>query len=458
MPGISLSAYSSARSAHKSSARSADELAALIAKENGIQSSSSRRFTILVLATAAAIAVSNIYFPQPLLAAIAHSFEISEKKAGLIATAGQMGYAIGIALVVPLTDAVDLRRLGAVLPALTSLGLLAGAAAPNTLTLTIATLALSTTTVLPQIIMPVAASLAAPERVGRTMSAVSVGLTLGTLLSRTASGAISDLGGGWRSVYLIAAVLTGALVLVLPRHLPVTSGRARIPYGKLLVSMPRLLVLHRELRTAAFLGGTFFAAFAAFWATLAFHLAEPVFHMGSGYAGLFGLFSVPGALLAVLVGRLNDRYGFTAVTSVATLSLILCFSILGLFGDTSVVALIIGSNLLSFGAGSSTIANQARIFGISEEIRGRVNTVYMVSTFAGGAIGSLIATVVYDSHGWTGMIASCFVWVALAVAGFALGTVRQRPTAVATVQEQAARPGSRGRRAKGRFEPPSRCR
>ncbi|MFI1867222.1 MFS transporter [Streptomyces jumonjinensis] len=126
-----------------------------------------QRVNVLALAIAGAVTVANIYFPQPLLEAIAHSLEVSEDTAGLIASAAQIGYAVGILLIVPLADAVDVRRLSTVLLTLTCGGLLVAAIAPNPATLAVATLAVSTTTVLPQIIMPVVASLAGPrEAVG----------------------------------------------------------------------------------------------------------------------------------------------------------------------------------------------------------------------------------------------------------------------------------------------------
>lgn len=153
---------------------------------------SDRPVNVLLFAVAGAVAVANIYFPQPLLAAVAQSLDVSERTAGLIASAAQLGYALGILTLVPLADTARLRRLTSVLLVLTCAALLVGAAAPGVVTLTLATLALSTTTVLPQILTPVAAVLAGPGRRGRTVGLVGLGLTLGSTLSRTVSGAVAD--------------------------------------------------------------------------------------------------------------------------------------------------------------------------------------------------------------------------------------------------------------------------
>ncbi|MCZ0982696.1 MFS transporter [Streptomyces diastatochromogenes] len=192
-----------------------------------------------LLAVAGAVTVANIYFPQPLLAAVARGLDVSERTAGLVASAAQIGYALGILLLVPLADSARLRRLTSVLLALTSTALLVAAAAPDVLTLGLATLALSTTTVLPQILTPVAAVLAGPGRQGRVVGLVGLGLTLGSTLSRTVSGAVTDASGSWRVAYAVAAVATAALLLVLPRRLPERLGsRGPTSYAGLLAGLP----------------------------------------------------------------------------------------------------------------------------------------------------------------------------------------------------------------------------
>ncbi|MGV9350529.1 MFS transporter, partial [Streptomyces spiralis] len=234
-----------------------------------------RRGTIPVFATATAITVSNIYFTQPLLDEIARSFHTSASTAGLVATAGQIGYALGIVAIVPLADGARLRRLSALLLVVTSAGLLAGVFAPSVALLSMATLVLSASTVLPQVIMPTVVSMAAPGHAGRVLGAVGTGLTMGALLSRTAAGLIAEAAGTWRAGFAVAAVATGALLLVLPRYMPADrpapAGKPE-SYLRLLVSLPRLITAHASLRLSAALGATVFAAFSAFWSSLAFHL------------------------------------------------------------------------------------------------------------------------------------------------------------------------------------------
>ncbi|MFH8836963.1 MFS transporter [Streptomyces sp. NPDC017868] len=359
-----------------------------------------RPVNVLLLAVAGAVTVANIYFPQPLLAAVARGLDVSERTAGLVASAAQIGYALGILLLVPLADSARLRRLTSVLLALTSTALLVAAAAPDVVTLGLATLALSTTTVLPQILTPVAAVLAGPGRQGRVVGLVGLGLTLGSTLSRTVSGAVTDASGSWRVAYVVAAVATAALLLVLPRRLPERLGsRGPTSYAGLLTGLPRLLAAHRELRISALLGACVFAAFSVFWSVLAFHLAAPPLGYGPGAAGLFGVLTLPAALLSAAAGPLADRYGASAVSVGGLVCAGLGLAVAGL-APYSPAALVSGANLLVVGVSSCQVANQARIFAIGRAVAARVNTVFMLATFAGGALGSLAGSWLYAARGW----------------------------------------------------------
>ncbi|MFE0439851.1 MFS transporter [Streptomyces nigra] len=385
-----------------------------------------RRGTIPVFATATAITVSNIYFTQPLLDEIAHTFHTSASTAGLVATLGQIGYALGVVTVVPLADGARLRRLSTLLLAITTVGLLAGAFAPSVALLGAAALVLSASTVLPQVIMPTVVSMASAGNAGRVLGAVGTGLTLGALLSRTAAGLIADATGTWRAGFVVAAVATGALLLVLPRYMPADTPaphREKVSYGRLLASLPRLIVRNASLRVSAALGGTVFAAFSAFWSSLAFHLTAPPIALGPAVIGLFGLFSVQGALAARYSGRLTDRFGPLTVNVMALTSAALAFVLFGVAGR-SLIALAVGCNLLGYATTSGQVANQARIFAAGPAIRARLNTVYIFSVFAGGATGSAIAALSFSAFGWAGVVGTGLGFLALAAAVLAWHSAR----------------------------------
>lgn len=387
-----------------------------------------KRGTIPVFATATAITVSNIYFTQPLLDEIARGFHASASTAGLVATTGQIGYALGIIAIVPLADAVRLRRLSTVLLVITAAALLAGAAAPSVALLSVFTLILSATTVLPQVIMPTVVSMATPGNAGRVLGAVGTGLTMGALLSRTAAGLITEAAGTWRAGYAVAAVATGALLLVLPRFMPTAPpapAGTQKSYLRLLASLPKLITENASLRLSVALGATVFAAFSAFWSSLAFHLTAAPIALGFTMIGLFGLFSVPGALAARYSGRLADRWGAPKVNALSLVSVLLAFALFG-FAGQSLLGLAVGCNLLGYGTTSGQIANQARIFAAQPAIRASLNTVYIFAVFAGGAVGSAVAGVMFTAYGWAGVVATGLGFVLLAGIALARHAVRVR--------------------------------
>src|SRR6195952_2431094 len=90
-----------------------------------------RRGTIPVMATAAGVMVGNIYICQPLLGQIAVNFGVPEHVSSLVAVATQVGYALGILLLVPLADIAEPRKLLRWLMALTAIGLVGASLAPN---------------------------------------------------------------------------------------------------------------------------------------------------------------------------------------------------------------------------------------------------------------------------------------------------------------------------------------
>lgn len=374
---------------------------------------------LAMLATAAGITVANVYLCQPLLAAIARDFGLGAQQAGWVASSAQAGYAVGILLIVPLGDRADAGRLLRMLLTAACLALLAAACSPAIGVLVAAAFAVSLASVVPQVLVPLAVAAEGQGGAGRVVGVMQTGIILGILLSRTVSGVVAEWSGSWRTSYLLAAALNLAVLWLLPRFLPKPAPVAapllpRLPYRQLLASLPGLLGRWPGLRLSAALGATVFGAFSAFWATLAFHLAQPPFGFGSAQAGLFGLWGIVGALLAPRAGRLSDKYGANLINAIGIGAAGLGFALFATAGQVSVLALVVGVNLLDFGNQAGQIANQARIFRLDPAARARLNTVYMVLTFAGGAAGSLIGVAAWRSGGWSAVGAAGAGMLALA--------------------------------------------
>jgi predicted MFS family arabinose efflux permease len=384
---------------------------------------------LALLSIAAAATVANLYYNQPLLASLRSSFSTTQEAVGRIPMLTQLGYGLGMLLLVPLGDRLERRWLIAAMTALSALVLVGVAFSPSLGWFLALSGLLGLATMVPQLIVPYAATMAAPSERGRVVGTVMSGLLIGILLSRTVSGFVGAR-FGWRGMYGAAAglmvILAAALALALPSQRP----ERVVPLRELYASLLTLARREPILRLYSVLGALTFAAFSVFWSTLAFHLAALPGHYGSQVAGLFGLVGVSGALAAPLVGRFTDRGDSRIINGLAILTVVGSFVILGLFGR-SLVGLAVGVVLLDLGAQGNHIANQTRIFGLDPAHRSRLNTVYMATYFAGGALGSWLGALGWTHSGWTGVSLVGGALAALALVIFVLGARRSMPPSTA---------------------------
>jgi predicted MFS family arabinose efflux permease len=380
----------------------------------------SRRL-VLLLAIACGAAVANLYYVQPLLNVVGDAFGVSNARAGLLVTCAQAGYLIGLAFLGPLGDLVERRRLVTVL-LLCAAGVAAAcAAAPSANVLGVALVAVGATSVVAMILIPLAATLAGPERRGQVVGTVMSGLLVGILLSRTLSGLVAEL-GGWRLVFALAAVGMLVLAYALRRGLPLVAPTERLRYPELLRSVRSLVTSEPVLRQRMALGALAFGGFAVLWTSIAFMLAKPPYGFGEGVIGLFGLAGLAGAVAAPVVGRLADRGRDRASLIVLLVATLASWGLLAL-GSSSLVCLIVGLVVFDAGIQGSHINNQDAIYRLRPEARSRMTTAYMVSFFAGGVLGSTLSATVYAAAGWDAACAlgAGFALVALVVARRARG-------------------------------------
>jgi predicted MFS family arabinose efflux permease len=366
---------------------------------------------VTTLAVASGVAVANIYYNQPMLADMASTLHVSPHEIGYVATATQVGYAAGMPLFIPLGDFWERRRLIFLL-FLAVAGALAGAAVSTTLTaLVVSSFLIGATTVIAQVIIPLATELATPAEQGRTIGTILSGVLLGILLARTLSGFVAQ-HFGWRSMFWLAAGMSIVFGIVLRLILPHIPAHAKISYRELMHSIWQLVVELPKLRQVSLVAAMFFAAFSAFWTTLVFLLKTPPYHYGSEVAGLFGLVGAVGASVAPISGRLSDRRSPRYVVRIAIGIVLVAFAVFwGL--AFQLWGLVIGVILLDAGVQAAQVANQTRVLKLKPEARNRVNTVYMICYFGGGSIGSLAGAFAWSKWHWTGVCAAGIGFMAI---------------------------------------------
>lgn len=381
------------------------------------------RRCIALLAFAGGATVANLYYSQPLLAKIGAELHVRAGAVAVVSTATQLGYAVGLLLLVPLGDAVERRKL-LVLTTLSIVGALLLVAASKTLPLLIISSAiLGCATIVPQLVVPFAAHLAPPHQRGRVIGSVMSGLLIGVILSRSVSGFAAAY-IGWRTTYVVAAVTMAALAVMLRFGLPKEPPDVDLRYGELLRSLGGLLRTEPILRRHAWIGACGFASFSVFWTSLAFHLQKLSPSYGTQTVGAFGIVGVTGALIAPIAGRLSDRFGVRALNGSGLAAMALAFVVMAISG-TSLVLLAIGVILLDAGEQTSHISNQTRIFALDAALRNRLNAVYMVAFFIGGAAGSLAAGFAFQHLGWT---AVCVAGGTFATAGLIVSAAGSSPS------------------------------
>lgn len=376
--------------------------AAAVSASDAVVSPGISRRLVILFAVACGVIIANNYYAQPLLNLLAHAFGVSFGVAGLIVTVTQIGYALGLVLIVPLGDILDRRRLIVGVLSGAVLALLVATFAPSIVVLLAASLVLGLTTVVAQVLVPFAANLASEAERGKVVGTVMSGLLLGILLARTASGLISQV-AGWRGVYGVAVVATLGIMLALWRELPAVpstgGGLTAARYRRLLRSVLDLAREEPVLRRRSAYGVVTFAAFSAFWTSAAFLLAAPPYGFSQAVIGLFGLLGAAGALTASVAGRLADR-GYARLATGAFLLAIAAGYVLLFLGGKHLVPLVLGMVILDLGAQGTHITNQSEIYRLRPDARSRLTTAYMTAYFVGGAVGSAVSAVAFGHFGW----------------------------------------------------------
>lgn len=364
-----------------------------------------RRGMIWMMAVACGVAVANLYYNQPMLVDMGATVGASARQMGVVATLTQVGYGLGMLLFVPLGDLVDRKRLILVMLVASAAALAAAAAAAGYAWLAVASLAIGLTSVVAQVLIPLAASLAEPGRRGKVIGSLYAGLLLGILLARTLSGFVSA-HFGWRSMFWLACGMCLALALALWAVIPRVAHEpeAGLTYRRLMASLWDLATSQPELREAVVIGGALFGSFSAFWTTLVFLLSGPPYYYGSRAAGLFGLVGAVSVLAAPMAGRLADRRGSRIVIVGAAVTVLASWVVFWALGHV-LWGLVAGVVLLDLGVQAAQVSNQSRVLGLVAAARGRVNTLYMIGYFTGGSLGSLLATYGWSRWNWPGVCA-----------------------------------------------------
>ncbi|MGI5442956.1 MFS transporter [Streptomyces shenzhenensis] len=379
----------------------------------------------LIFAIAAGLAVGNLYWAQPLIEVIAASLGVSPSHAATLVTVTQIGYALGIFLLVPLGDVLNRRRLVPLVLALSAVALLGAALSPVFPVLLVLLGGVGLTAVGAQMLAPLASELADPESRGRVVGTVASGILTGVLLSRTISGLVADL-LGWRAIYVIAAAATLVLAVVLRSVIPPLEPRESVPYLRLLGSVFTTVAHYRAAPATLAINAASFTVFSMFWTSLTYLLTAQPFSYSASQIGLVGLAGLAGALGARRAGVLHDRGWSVPATGIALA--VLVASLLAAWAvSTSIVTLVIVVIVFDLAAQSISVLGQTRLFALPGSAQSRLNTALVVCNFLGGAVGSAAAGALWATGGWAAIMTAALavILLALLVWGFTRNRLRE---------------------------------
>ncbi|MEZ9131076.1 MFS transporter [Vibrio breoganii] len=358
---------------------------------------------LLLMSSAVSATAANLYYNQPILPQMGAELGLTQDQLGSIPAASQIGYAAALLFLSPLGDTIPRKRLIAILSVLLVMSSLLAFSASSLLALVVACFVIGLSANITQQLIPFAASLSTPESKGKVIGTLMTGLTIGILLSRTLSGFVGEQ-FGWRAVFIMSAAIAMIFGVLLYTFLPSNKPTSTMPYPKLVASMATLFKKHSVLRKSALTGSLWFASFNALWATLALHVHEAPFNYNAQQAGLFGVIALAGVIGAKVSGSLVSKVGSRNMINIALLFIASGFAVSGMFGD-SLIGLIAGIILVDLGVFSAQVSNQVRVFSIDPAAQSRINGIYMLGYYLGGAFGSFAGVMVFEQYGWQGVAA-----------------------------------------------------
>lgn len=353
----------------------------------------------LLMAVACGAMVANLYYAQTLIETIGPDIGLSPGMAGAIVTLTQLGYGLGLAFIVPLSDLIENKRLILVATVGAVLGCLGIALAEGPITFLAAALVTGVCSVGAQVLVPLAAKLSSQNRQGRTIGLVMSGLLTGIMLSRPLASFVAGL-AGWRAMFFVSAGVTALVGVALLMLLPARRPDSRLRYGALLASSLNLLRRYPVLRLRAAYQALMFVAFNMFWTAAPIVLTQR-FGLGANGVAVFALAGAGGALAAPIAGHFADK-GRARATTLGALALL---TVSFLASDMVVAA----GSLIAFGLGAvlidaavqlNQISGQRIIFGLDPAAGGRINAAYMTIVFLFGAMGSVIGSASIAAGGW----------------------------------------------------------
>lgn len=370
-------------------------------------------YILLIMSVLGAFSVANLYYNQALLELICQNIGITQVQANLITVVTQVGYALGLLLVIPLADMLPVRRIVISSMTIASVSAVVIATASNAWLLWSGSFFLGLCSITPQLFIPMATLYSVPADKARNLGYMVSGVMLGILSARVLSGYIGEW-FGWRAMFWIIAGLMFVSMAVSLRCIPQVRESFRGTYAELMKTVGKIFCSYPRIRLYSLRPAMGFASMLVIWSCMAFHLAQPPFNAGSDAVGMLGLCGVVGALLASGIGRLVGRLGVLRMSVIGALCQLTAWATVLVYGDCY-TGMIAGIILADIGAQFQQISNQSGCLQVLPEATNRLNTIFMTSLFICGSLGTLCAAIAWQQAGWAGVCITGMIFASLSL-------------------------------------------
>ncbi|QSG85555.1 MFS transporter [Acinetobacter indicus] len=358
---------------------------------------------VLLMALACGLCAGSAYFNQPLIYSIEKSLGISTSQAGFAVVVAQIGYGLGLMLLVPLGDLLNKRKLIVSLMVFAAISQILLSLSSSLSGLYFFTLCATFGAISAQVLIPFASTISPPESSAAIVGKLMSGLVMGIILSRTFAGFVSTY-WSWEGVYLSSGILTLGFALLMWHKLPNTEPQPGLTVTGIYRSLFKLARHHPHLIRRACAGALGFGILSMVFTSMTFVLGSAPYHFSDFEIGLFGLLGVIGIYSASWSGKTVGQ-GKENLVATLCISLMLLSCIPLFFAQQNIVVYAIGVLMSYFGLTAFHVLNQNLVYRIDIKARSRINAVYMTIYFSGAAIGSLGAVYAWEHFEWIGCVA-----------------------------------------------------
>ncbi|KGT48958.1 MULTISPECIES: MFS transporter [Acinetobacter] len=363
---------------------------------------------VLLMAIACGLCAGSAYFNQPLIYSIEQSLGISTTQAGFAVVIAQIGYVLGLMLLVPLGDFLNKRKLIVCLMVFAATSQILLSFSTTLSTLYLFTLCATFGSISAQVLIPFASTISPPQSSAAIVGKLMSGLVMGIILSRTFAGFVSTY-WSWEGVYLSSGIITLLFAVLMWKKLPDTQPQAGLTIGAIYKSLFTLAKNHPHLIRRACAGALGFGILSMIFTSMTFVLGSAPYHFSDFEIGLFGLLGVIGIYSSSWSGK---TVGLGKENFVAKLCIFLMlFAPIPLyFAQQNIVVYAIGVLMAYFGLTAFHVLNQNLVYRIDLKSRSRINAVYMTIYFTGAALGSLGAVYAWEHWQWIGCVVLALVF------------------------------------------------